>query len=214
MATSFPTLSPLSSAIAQAEGYGVSGAIPTLANNPGNLELGNLGYGTMNAAGGQQITVFPSAQAGATALENQVQAALNGSSANYNPNMSLSQFGNIYSGGNSAYGNTLASILGVSPNTPLSQANTGNSNSSWWQQMNQIGQQWGALPQSNSGLLDPLNNNGIFGSNPPSVTNLIFSSRLIVLIVGVILIAAGLFAFKPTQTILTSAAKKAGELAA
>lgn len=58
--TTFPGLNQLSSAIANAEGYGVSGAIPTVANNPGNLALGDLNYGTM----GQNISVYPDSTSG------------------------------------------------------------------------------------------------------------------------------------------------------
>ena len=207
MSTSFPTLAPLGAAIAQAEGYGQPGAIPTLANNPGSLELGNQGYGVIQAAGGNQITVFPTPQAGANALQRQIDSIFNGTSQNYNPSMSLQQFGSIYSGGNPNYGNTLAQNLGVDPNASLSD----------------IGSAWGAVPPSlgGGGFLNPLNNQGFFAhplnATVTAVGDLLFSSRLIVLVVGLLLLAAGLFSFKGTQQLFSSAAgaaKKAGEIAA
>jgi hypothetical protein len=49
----------LAAAIATAEGANVPGSIPQKANNPGNLELGDIGYGVLTAAGGEKITIFP-----------------------------------------------------------------------------------------------------------------------------------------------------------
>lgn len=199
MATSLPTLTPLASAIAQSEGYGVPGAIPTVANNPGNLELGDVGYGTANAAGGNQITIFGSLADGAAALENQLNKIFNGTSSNYTPDMSLSQFGQIYSGGNPAYGNQLASTLGVSPSTPLSQVQSQASASSA-----------SGTPSTSSWLTNPFGNLlGLTSSNPASAFTL---SRAIILILGIILFGAGLFAFKQTQTVIQTATRTAGNV--
>lgn len=189
--------SSLANAISQLEGFGAPSAIPTLANNPGSLELGDQGYGTITAQGGQQITVFGSLQDGWTALENQLGKIFNGTSSYYTPNQTLQQFGNIYSGGNPTYGNNLASKLGVDPNTTLGQVQGSASSSaagdplSTWQQFNQ--QVFG----------HSLTDQTLTGSA------LAFSSRLIVLVVGVLLIAAGLFSFKTTQVVLQNATKAA-----
>lgn len=110
--------SQLAQAIAAAEGYGQPGAVPTIANNPGDLELGDIGGSVTQAAQGQQITNFPSADAGWAALENQINLIANGeSTAGYTPAMSIAQVGQIYSGGSSNWANNVANYLGVSPDT-------------------------------------------------------------------------------------------------
>jgi hypothetical protein len=108
-------------AIATAEGYGKLGAIPTVANNPGDLEIGDIGYGVSIAAGGQKITNFGSADQGWSALQNQIYKITTGtSSAGYLPGMSIAEVGQLYSGGSTAWANNVASSLGVTPDTPFS----------------------------------------------------------------------------------------------
>ena len=117
--------SELASAIAQAEGYGPSTNIATLANNPGNLVIGDIGYGTITAAGGIRITKFATAAAGWAALQNQIDLIASGSSSLY-PNgdsMSIAQVGAIYSGDSSGtWAKNVASILGVDPSSSFAQA--------------------------------------------------------------------------------------------
>jgi hypothetical protein len=105
-------------AIAQTEGYGVAGQIPTLANNPGDLAIGDIGYSTMGSA---KITVFPDITTGWQALQNQVNLIANGqSTAGYPQNATIAQVSNLYSGSTSGvWGNSVASILGVTPDTPF-----------------------------------------------------------------------------------------------
>jgi hypothetical protein len=111
-------LSRMGQAISTAEGFGPSGNVPTIANNPGDLELGDIGYGVTQAAGGQQITNFPTLEAGEAALENQINLIATGTSkAGYTPSMSIAQVGQLYSGGSSAWANNVAAALGVSPDT-------------------------------------------------------------------------------------------------
>ena len=106
-------LSPLGQAIATAEGAN------SVTNNPGNLELGDIGYGTWQAAGGQQITIFPTLAAGQAALENQINKIASGTStAGYNPSMSIAQVGALYSGSsNGNWANNVANALGVTTGT-------------------------------------------------------------------------------------------------
>lgn len=111
------SIATIAAAIAQAEGAGNPSAIPARANNPGDLELGDIGYGTLTAAGGNQITVFPSQAAGEAALEAQINKMVSGSSTVYQPNMTISQAGAIYSGGSSNWAQNVASYLGVDPDT-------------------------------------------------------------------------------------------------
>ena len=110
-------LSPLAQAIATAEGYGPAGNVPTIANNPGDLELGNQGAGVTVASGGQQITNFPTLEAGQAALENQINLIATGQSkAGYTPDMSIAQVGALYSGSqNGNWANQVAAALGVTP---------------------------------------------------------------------------------------------------
>lgn len=104
----------IAQAIAQAEGFGVAGKIPTLANNPGDLELGDIGYGKM----GEGITVFGSVTDGWNALYGQISGWLLGTSSNYSINMTWDQIGAKYAGA-SAWANNVASALGVDPNSTL-----------------------------------------------------------------------------------------------
>ncbi len=199
MSTSLPSLPPLATAIANAEGYGVSGAIPTIANNPGNLEIGDVGNGVIQAAGGNQITSFPTVESGWNALVNQINKIYNGTSSVYTPDMTLQQFGTTYSGGNPKYGSTLASQLGVSPSTPLSALQNPTQSSA-----------------SSSGT-SPLDFISTLSSwfTKDQAPGLSFT-RPIVLLLGVILFAAGLFSFRQTQAIIqtaTKGAKRAGEIA-
>jgi len=114
--------SSVAQAIATAEGYGVSGAIPTKANNPGDLKLGDQGYGTING-----ITVFPSASAGWSALESQIGLISSGKSqAGYSTDMSISQVGQLYSGGDSNWAKNVAAALGVSTDTTFSSVASGS----------------------------------------------------------------------------------------
>ena len=110
-------LSPLGQAIAGAEGYGQPGAVPTVANNPGDLELGEISVAEWTpAANGNEISNFPTADAGAAALENQINLIATGqSTAGYTPSMSIAQVGQLYSGGSSNWANNVAKALGVSP---------------------------------------------------------------------------------------------------
>jgi hypothetical protein len=116
----------LSQAIAfSGEGYGVPGAIPTRANNPGDLALGNVGGGVV---GTENITVFPDATTGWNRLYNQVFMMLNGQSANYNVQMDFYDMGHVWVDGPNAptitpqansWSENVAGRLGVDPTTIL-----------------------------------------------------------------------------------------------
>jgi hypothetical protein len=63
----------LAAGIEKAEGFGTPGAIPTRANNPGDIEYGPFAKahgatGSITAAGGKQIAVFPDVRTGLSAL--------------------------------------------------------------------------------------------------------------------------------------------------
>ena len=110
-------VTPLMQAIANAEGFNVAGAIPQQANNPGDLVLGDVGYGTL---GSQNITVFGSVNDGWAALANQINLIASGGSSYYSATEPLAQVGTTWSGSsNGNWANNVASYLGVSVNTPF-----------------------------------------------------------------------------------------------
>lgn len=107
----------LANGIATAEGYGVAGAVPTTSNNPGDLKLGDIGYG--ETAG---VTNFATPDDGFAALNNQVQLIQSGQSkAGYTTDMSIQDVAELYTGGDSVNG------AGSTANWATTVANTVNS---------------------------------------------------------------------------------------
>ena len=111
------SVSTLAAAIAQAEGANVPGSIAQRANNPGNLHLGDIGYSTITESNGTQVTIFPTPEAGQAALEAQIQSMISGGSSLYSPDMTIDQVSKVYTGGSSIWGQNIAKILGVTPDT-------------------------------------------------------------------------------------------------
>lgn len=193
--TGLTPLQSIASAIGKAEGYGIPGAIPTVANNPGDLVNGDIGYGTL----GQGITVYPSAQAGSDALTNQLNLIANGSSANYSPSESISQIGSTWAG-SPTWGSNVASTLGVTPSTSFASlldgtATTGSSGST---------ASTGAAT-STGGIMSTLSSLGsmaLFG--PTSSGGSYDWSRIAAGAIGLLLIAAGVFSFDRTQQAVTT----------
>lgn len=85
----------LAAGIARAEGYGPEGNIPTRANNPGDIEAGDVGYGTL----GEGITVYDSPAAGWLKLYRTVTGWLKGTSKVYFPSDSLRDVARKYVNG-------------------------------------------------------------------------------------------------------------------
>lgn len=192
-------------AISRAEGYGVPGAIPTLANNPGDLALGDLGQGTM----GQGITVFGSAEEGWQALEGQLSKITGGSSAYYSPDMSISQMGQIWAGGDPNWANNVSKSLGADPSSAIGNYLPGGQNES--------GQQ--ATPFFAGGYTSPTPGGATPGvtSNWDSGSGNSIWARVAAGLVGLICIGGGIMMFRQTQTVIQTvagAAKKAAVLAA
>jgi len=104
-------------AIAYAEGYGIPGAIPTVANNPGDLVIPGWSP-TMGSAG---IAVFDSPDYGWSRLYRQIALIVAGQSRHYNMGMTLAQMGRIYAGGDDNWARNVAANLGVSTSTTLGQ---------------------------------------------------------------------------------------------
>jgi len=114
-----PAIQAIAQAIASAEGYGPPGNIPTKANNPGDLVLGDQGNGVLVSSGGERITVFPNVNAGWQALYNQISLMINGGSSNYNLNMTWAQIGAKWAGPGTPWGANVAAALGVDVNSTL-----------------------------------------------------------------------------------------------
>lgn len=201
-------LQELADAIGSAEGYGVSGAIPTRANNPGDLKLGDIGYGTI----GQGITVFPNAAAGNQALINQLQKIQNNTSRYYNSDMSIAQIGQTWSGGDPAWSNNVSKSVGVSPDTSFGSL---------------FSDSFSKLMQNGSAILGATTlGGGLFSFMTKQTTDKegnktsAFSfdlGRVVSVILGLILIGAGVMAFRQTSVVIAQGAKiaaKGAELAA
>lgn len=80
----------LANAIAAAEGFGIPGAIPTRANNPGNLVIPGWKGETLGAEG---ISVFATADEGWKRLYNQLQLIKDGRSRVYTLNDTIATMG-------------------------------------------------------------------------------------------------------------------------
>jgi len=107
-------------AIAYAEGYGIPGAIPTVANNPGDLVI----PGWQPTLGSAGIAVFDSVEYGWSRLYRQIALIIKGDSSYYRLSMSLADMGRIYAGGDPNWARNVASYLGVSTATTLGQVLT------------------------------------------------------------------------------------------
>lgn len=103
-------------AIATAEGFFVAGALPQRANNPGNLMLGDIGFGMINGK-----TIYASAADGWNALYHQVRLMFTGASRYYHPELTLREIAEIYTGGDNpiSWATNVARSLGVSIETKL-----------------------------------------------------------------------------------------------
>jgi hypothetical protein len=214
VSTTPSSLSQFAAAIAQAEGYGVSGAIPTLANNPGDLAEGDIGYGTLGSAG---ITVFPSAQAGQSALLQQLTTIQNGTSSNYTTSESLSQMATTYAGpgGASNWLSNVASFLGISPTSTVGQVMNGSSTSSSSNTLSSGASALAnaALTLGSSGLLSMGNGSS---SNTTNSTSESVLSRGVFIALGLSCIIIALLSFDKSRQVIQTVGKtvtKSAEIA-
>lgn len=112
-----PKILLLAQGIAIAEGFGGtehdgSPNLPSRCNNPGDLEIGDVGYGTE-----MDKTIFPTEQAGWTALEHECDLVLNGlSRAGYKTSDTFLQFAQRYTGGDgsASWAQIVCHHLGIS----------------------------------------------------------------------------------------------------
>lgn len=109
----------LANAIATAENS------PASSNNPGSLGAGDVAseniVGRLNSAG---VVLIDTIENGWTALRNKLDNILSGNSNVYSPDMTISQFAQVYTGGDNADGwaSTVANKLGVTTDTTLEDA--------------------------------------------------------------------------------------------
>jgi hypothetical protein len=116
--TSYPEpIKRVARAIAAAEGYGIPGAIPTVAKNPGDLVL----PGWAPTLGNAGIAVFDSADLGWSKLYRQLSIILSGGSSNYFPDTTIEEMGMKWANGDRNWAINVASNLGVATSTPLWQ---------------------------------------------------------------------------------------------
>jgi hypothetical protein len=104
-------------AIGRAEGFGPLNNIPTRANNPGDLELGDIGFGIL----GQGITIYPTFLQGAQALYRQLDLILTNTSHEYNTSMTFSQVAVIWTGNDNPIGwaETVTKSLNILPDMTI-----------------------------------------------------------------------------------------------
>ena len=112
----------LAKAIAHAEGFGEANAVPTLANNPGDLTGSDAGSfqtaGVMNREG---VLKFVNLADGWQALYVKCNRMLSGKSTVYPLDMTLERVGLRYSGGDPNWSKNVAAYLGVPESTTLQE---------------------------------------------------------------------------------------------
>lgn len=228
----FPTFDKL---IANFEGFGTPQASTiNLANNPGAIIPGQFATahgatGTLYTAQGQPVAAFPTVQQGTSAEDALVQYYAN-------QGASISDLINAWSpsnapGNNPAgtqnYINTISKQIGATPQTGVIQAeqayDSGNNvtNTLGAPGTTTTAPSAGTAPGTSQstpgGILgqiwsgDPLGLNKI-GPKAPTAPDL-SAGRIAAFVLGLILIAVGLWMFKPVQQAV-SAGRRAGELLA
>jgi hypothetical protein len=117
----------LAMAIGKAEGFGVPNALPTRINNPGDLELGDRGWGTEAAktiyAKADWNADFEDKTDGASAARRECFAILSGASHVYETSWSFLQLAQDWTGGDNpaAWAQIVCTELGINPLVTLSQ---------------------------------------------------------------------------------------------
>lgn len=114
--SSNPKTDLIASAIANAEGFYIPGSLPSRANNPGDLKLGDVGNGEINGK-----TIFASSTDGWTALKKQIELMHSGESAYYAPTDSWRDIAHEWVGTADYVNwmNEVTKILGVTPDSTL-----------------------------------------------------------------------------------------------
>jgi hypothetical protein len=101
-------------AIAVAEGYGKTGAAPTLMHNPGDISDGGGTFG-YEYHGGSNVTKFPDDITGWTWLYNKLNNIRNGKSTKYSNNMTWNELAHTWAGNWQNWLNNVTRELHVAP---------------------------------------------------------------------------------------------------
>ena len=191
--STIPNISALEDAMAQFENVN-----PTY-NNPGGIMFGPLAesYGATPAASG--LAVFPDQASGLQAFEDALNSYIN-SGASVTSLVNAWAPPGPLNPNNANYINSVSSATGMDPNTPIMQAAGATPSSS----------QDGPLHGAATAIRNAAGK--IVGWFTPSGTN-ILGSQFITIALGLILIAGGIFLFKPAQQVIVGAAKKAAKAA-
>lgn len=115
------TVQLLAQAIADAEGFGPSGNLPTRANNPGDITDKGYPGDTGQTLGSAGVVVFDTVEHGWQALYAKITRWLNGGSSEYPLSDSLATVGLKYSGGDPNWSANVAASLGVDPSVTLGE---------------------------------------------------------------------------------------------
>ena len=213
MSTPLTPAQILAAQIATAENNGTPGT-----NNPGNLAIGDIGSGTTNG-----VTNFPSITAGFSALEYEAGLLL-GSQTSSVP---VANLNSIYPTTDQNLGSNVSNQIQASPGTTLGDVAsflgtaTGTATSTTANPAGSVTQ--GAVASSAAGSmfgdLGTILGMGTglsTGVSTPSATQDgkdagLTTTRVSMIVLGFIMIAAGVFSFKQTQTIIQTAGKYAAK---
>lgn len=121
------TVEQIAEAIARQEGFYVLNTIPARSNNPGDMRLGDIGFGTL----GEGITVFNDLQHGWDALYREISLILTGKSHAYTLDMPMSAVGMKWSGGDPNWSRNVCEILGIGEDTTLAQLAARTQDAAW-----------------------------------------------------------------------------------
>jgi hypothetical protein len=210
MSTSFPGLQSIMDAITREEN------VNPVYNNPGALT---------NSSGG--LIQYNSIEEGNAAFQNQILRAVSGQSQYYSPDMSIQQFENTYTGGDTNAGKNVASFLGVSPNTSIgSVASSAPASSASPSQIGSGGTS--GLPTWASSILaaanDAIGNNSIAASirqatgQSSGATKIPFLNLsvfdIVAVVAGIVLLAGAVFGFRNVGNTVVETARRGAEFAA
>lgn len=185
MPLQFPNLG---AAIGVAEGFGIAGTIPTLANNPGDIVYGPFAitHGAtgipLTASNGQLIARFPDVATGRAAEDALISGNYAGGSIR---DLAAGWLAGSSKKAQDDWAATVAGKLGVTPDTPVLSAEAGGA------------AVIGGQVRSTSSILDSV---------------LSAPQRIIVAVVGFIVLAGALYLFKPEA--VTAAVKTGAKAAA
>jgi hypothetical protein len=200
----FPSLD---AAIAQAEGYNTAGSIPNLANNPGDLVAGPFATahgatGSITAAGGQQIAVFPAGtNLGAQAEDDLIANNYTGGSIQ---DLATSWLSGSSPATQTQWANNVSTALGVPASTPVTSLAGGTASPA----------ATGVAAPSTSPSLTQQAMNAVTSGNLASFV--LFGvpvTRAAAFILGLIVIAGAIYLFKPVQKVVNTTIKRGAEVA-